>query len=136
MLESSDFLKAQGLQTVFVSVSPVLVNEVSRFYHRLKDAVVAHLQKKEAARAAEREEGFTELSAESVTTVADEHDKLMELAKFESELIEEELADQQQQTLPNAFDKLEFKNFPLFVTVKQLLYMLDASLNNSYFARD
>ena len=35
------------MKTVFISASPVLVNEVSRFYKNLKNALIAHLIKKE-----------------------------------------------------------------------------------------
>jgi hypothetical protein len=35
-----------------------------------------------------------------------------------------------------AFDELRPEHFPLFVTVKQLLYMYDASLSFSFFCRD
>jgi hypothetical protein len=38
--------------------------------------------------------------------------------------------------MPNAFEDLKPSHFPLFVTVKQLLYMFDASLAYSFFARD
>jgi hypothetical protein len=38
--------------------------------------------------------------------------------------------------MPNAFEDLKPRHFPLFATVKQLLYMLDASLSNSFFCRD
>lgn len=38
--------------------------------------------------------------------------------------------------IPAAYEDLKPKDFPLFVTVKQLLYMLDASLGYSFFARD
>ena len=38
--------------------------------------------------------------------------------------------------MPNAFEELKAKHFPLFVTVKQLLYMYDASLTWSFFSRD
>lgn len=37
------------MKTVFLSASPVLVNEVSRFYKRLKDGLIDHLEKKERA---------------------------------------------------------------------------------------
>ena len=32
-LEATDLMKPCGMKTVFISASPVLVNEVSRFYH-------------------------------------------------------------------------------------------------------
>jgi hypothetical protein len=37
---------------------------------------------------------------------------------------------------PNAFEDLKPKHFPLFATVKQLLYMYDASLTHPFFCRD
>jgi hypothetical protein len=58
------------------------------------------------------------------------------LAEIEAELIEEELASKSQFDMPNAFEELKPRHFPLFVTVKQLLYMYDASLSYSFFARD
>lgn len=60
----------------------------------------------------------------------------MQLAEIEAELIEEELAAKSEFDMPNAFEELKPKHFPLFVTVKQLLYMYDASLTYSYFQRD
>jgi hypothetical protein len=46
-LSSEDLMKPCNMKTVFISASPVLVNEVSRFYYRLKDALVNHLKEKE-----------------------------------------------------------------------------------------
>lgn len=46
------------------------------------------------------------------------------------------MAEKQQLEMPNAFEDLKPKHFPLFVTVKQLLYMMDASLQHSFFKRD
>jgi len=37
------------MKTVFLSASPVLVNEVSRFYTRLKDSLIKYLENKEKA---------------------------------------------------------------------------------------
>jgi hypothetical protein len=38
--------------------------------------------------------------------------------------------------IPNSFDDLESRHFPLFITVKRLIYMMDACLNYSFFSRD
>ena len=51
-------------------------------------------------------------------------------------MIEEELASKSHMEHPPAFEDLKPKHFPLFVTVKQLLYMYDASLTYSFFCRD
>jgi hypothetical protein len=61
---------------------------------------------------------------------------LLQLATLECELIEEELASKSDLLIPNAFEDLEPRHFPLFVTVKQLLYMYDASLTQTFFCRD
>jgi hypothetical protein len=49
------------MKTVFISASPVLVNEVSRFYRKLKDSLIEHLEKKEKA-AQENQESSTSVS--------------------------------------------------------------------------
>jgi hypothetical protein len=46
-LTSKDLMKPCNMKTVFISASPVLVNEVSRFYHKLKDSLISHLKIKE-----------------------------------------------------------------------------------------
>jgi len=38
--------------------------------------------------------------------------------------------------IPAAYEDLKPQHFPLFLTVKQLLFMLDASLYDSFFFRD
>jgi flagellar basal body-associated protein FliL len=35
------------MKTVFISASPVLVNEVNRFYTHLRDSIINHLKQKE-----------------------------------------------------------------------------------------
>ena len=37
--------------------------------------------------------------------------------------------------LPNSMDGLNTDHFPLFVTIKRLIYMLDASLDHPFFSR-
>jgi len=49
------------MKTVFISASPVLVNEVSRFYKKLKESLIEHLEKKEKA-AQESQESSTSVS--------------------------------------------------------------------------
>jgi hypothetical protein len=47
MLEAVDFETASNMKTVFISASPVLVNEVNRYYITLRDALIDYLMKKE-----------------------------------------------------------------------------------------
>ena len=48
-LTSDDLRQPCAMKTVFLSASPVLVNEVSRFYKRLKDSLIDYLESKEKA---------------------------------------------------------------------------------------
>ena len=50
-LTSSDFLKPTYMRTVFISASPVLVNEVNRYYATLRDSLISFLKSKEEATA-------------------------------------------------------------------------------------
>jgi len=49
-LTSEDLMQPCNMKTVFVSASPVLVNEVSRFYSKLKDGIIAYLVAKEKSK--------------------------------------------------------------------------------------
>jgi predicted RNA polymerase sigma factor len=49
-LESSDLAYDTGLRYVFVTASPVLTNEVRRFYNSLKEQLINHLKAKEINR--------------------------------------------------------------------------------------
>jgi hypothetical protein len=53
---------------------------------------------------------------------------------------EKNLADDLQiendMNLPNSFEELKPYQFPLFITVKRLVYMMDACLSFSFFSRD
>ena len=48
--------------------------------------------------------------------------------------MQEDAADEQR-TLPESFRQLKPHHFPLFLTVQRLVYMLDASLDRSFFSR-
>ena len=51
------------------------------------------------------------------------------------ELADDEELEKQLQ-LPNSFSDLNYDHFPLFVTVKRLIYMMDASLEFPFFSRN
>jgi len=68
--------------------------------------------------------------------MSEQQKELLQLAKLEAEEIEAEMAASQNMNLPNAFEDCQPHNFPMFATVKQLLYMLDASLYRPFFCRD
>lgn len=49
--------------------------------------------------------------------------------------LEDELEEESQRNLPQAIDGLTADHFPCFLTVKKLIYMLDASLSHPFFSR-
>jgi hypothetical protein len=47
VLESNDLKGHTGMKMVFITASPVLTNEVKRFYGSVKQKLINHLKKKE-----------------------------------------------------------------------------------------
>jgi hypothetical protein len=62
--------------------------------------------------------------------------EMLEFIKKEEKDLVEDLQIENQMNIPNSFDDLESRHFPLFITVKRLIYMMDACLNYSFFSRD
>jgi len=95
-LRSSDFLKPTYMKTVFISASPVLVNEVNRFYTQLRDSIISHLKKKEAEKPEDNE-----LKSESTSVMTDEQvleqqqEDLLKVLRIEADALEQEMASQQ-----------------------------------------
>jgi hypothetical protein len=56
--------------------------------------------------------------------------------KMEGMALEDDEQIEKQMKLPHSMDALNSDHFPLFVTVRRLIYMLDASLDNSFFSRN
>ena len=50
--------------------------------------------------------------------------------------LEDEMEEESQMNLPPALDQLSTEHFPCFLTVKKLIYMLDASLSYPFFSRN
>ena len=137
-LRSEDFELPANMRTVFISASPVLTNEVNRYYNLLKQSLIDYLKKKEQGEKeelVELDEDGNEIASED-TQVSEQQKELLKLAQIEVDEIEEELARSAQTDLPNAYEDLKPKHFPMFTSAKQLLYMFDASLTSSFFCRD
>lgn len=56
--------------------------------------------------------------------------------KLESDMLDDDVELEKQMQLPFSMDGLNSDHFPLFVTVRRLIYMLDASLEYSFFSRN
>lgn len=134
--------ESSKLKTVFISASPVLVNEVKRFYYDFKShfatALEQHQAKKDALKnqAEDDEIEIITTSSEPVQTQAEiEQDELRKYIENEIKGLEDEETIEKQRQLAMSMDDLSHDDFPLFLTVKRLLYMIDASTNYPFFAR-
>jgi hypothetical protein len=105
------------MKTVFISASPVLVNEVNKYYENLKEALIAYLKKKEAKKSADQME-TTKESEEIDEQIVAQQKELLKVIQIQTEDIEEELARNTDTDLPDAFEDLRPRHFPLFITIK------------------
>lgn len=109
-----DLDRSTLLHTVFVTASPVLTNEVKRFYGKLGEHIKDKLKKKEKI----------EESMEVLDLGLEEN-----LEVFESDS-EDDLQG------PASMEFLRDEDFPLFVTVRKVIFMVDAAMKRPFFARD
>lgn len=70
------------------------------------------------------------------TTEDLEKKEILEFLEVEERNLQDDLVMESEMNLPNSFDDLKSSQFPLFVTVKRLIYMMDACLSYSFFSRD
>jgi tetratricopeptide (TPR) repeat protein len=119
-----------GLHTIFVTASPVLTNEVRRYYLKLNDHIKRELERKN-----ERERQRKQKQMDQSYIVLEEEIKIEVPEKPEEDTAvdadEEELT-----TLPPSMNFVKEEDFPLFLTVRRLVFMIDGSLNKPFFARD
>jgi hypothetical protein len=86
-----------------------------------------------------KEQAEEEPEAAAKVDELDEHDREEMLAFIRNEeraLVDDIVVEDATTKLPNAFDDLKPHHFPLFLTVKRLIYMMDACLSYSFFSRD
>ena len=123
------------LKLMFVSASPVLINEIKRFYLDFKRHFTLELQRAQAKRLA---------GSEEVKGAPAQEDEALEEKELLEQFIENELAEIEQdeamqkgmEVLAQSMEELSSEDFPLFLTVKRLIFMLDASTDFPFFARD
>lgn len=119
-LGPEDIDKSSALHTVFVTASPVLTNEVRRYYDKLNFHLKSELKTKEDLRKA-KETDIEEIKLE----------KQESEIKYEIDGEDEDL----KQEGPSSMTYMTDEDFPLFVTVRRLIFMIDASLRKPFFAR-
>ncbi len=180
--EAQDLDNIYGLHCVFVTASPVLSNEVQRYYHRLTGQVKEELKNKQKrilekkrleaqkkqeeeakkkaeqenneenyetiaaskeAEAAQREEEAQEEAAEALK-MAEEGIKGIEIDQPELEAMDEDILDEEEadneivknMAKLNSLRHVKEESFPLFLTVKRLVLLIDGCLSRPFFARN
>ena len=113
-----DVGKTSVLHTAFVTASPVLTNEVKRFYSKLNQHVKEELTKKIKKQEA-NEFNLDDIQPDEVKN---------------SDLYSDSESDEENG--PVSMNLVKDEDFPLFLTVRRLIFMIDASLRRPFFARD
>jgi len=134
-----------GIHSVFVTASPVLTNEVSRYYQNLSKRIKKELKKKEkpveeAPKKEISESSYSEIVSEKAPeneqTAAPEEEEETETFNEEDYLMDDEEAEMMAKLNKNySLENIEDKEFPLFLTVKRLVLMIDGCLQQPFFAR-
>ena len=134
-----------GLHTVFITASPVLTNEVRRYYEKLNDKIKQELAKREEKRELtkkQKESGGAEIVnkselAEEKKEEANPMVRMEEIKEIEEglEMLDEGEAEKQM-TLAHTLNKVKDEQFPLFLTVRRLMLMIDGTLKKPFFARN
>ena len=109
------------LHTVFVTASPVLTNEVKTFYEKLNSHIKEKLKEKE------KKLQPKDLEEEDLETLA---------LEMEDDPVFEESESEEEVQGPSSMEFLRDEDFPLFVTVRKVIFMVDAAMKRPFFARD
>jgi len=145
----TDDLKSTGIHSIFVTASPVLTNEVSRYYQKLEEKVQAEIKRKNNLKnQPQKETNRTENVSEIILEASKEGEVVQETkpeqeGKEEEEEINEEeyLMDEEEAEALARLNKdinlidIDDKEFPLFLTVKRLILLIDGTLARPFFAR-
>ena len=135
-----------GFHSVFITASPVLTNEIRRYYIKFKEKIKEELNKKERKNKKVipklieliNEESKTSKGKESLENEQDQIlQKFSEIRETEEALeLKDEGELEQQFDMVSSLEKVDEKQFPLFLTFRRLLLMIDATLKRPFFTRD
>ena len=154
ILSDEDFNWMAGWRTIFCTASPVLTSEVKRFYSELiysireslKIRKESMLKRKAESEETKEEKANDEEDAEIINEFEDKYKDvpeeqkkidptISELEKMKNDIIEE-LEIEKKLTVYNNLRSIPKSEYPLFLTVKKLIYMLDGNWSYSFFSRD
>mmetsp|Transcript_32024 Transcript_32024/g.31728 ORF Transcript_32024/g.31728 Transcript_32024/m.31728 type:complete len:346 (-) Transcript_32024:5401-6438(-) len=120
-LGPEDLDRSSELHSVFVTASPVLTNEVKRFHEKLNFHLKEELKHKEEI--LKQKADFEEIKLEHQDSESKKEDNGYE-------------SDEGEVVGPSSMAYLKDEDFPLFVTVRRLIFMIDATLRKPFFSRD
>lgn len=151
---------------VFITASPLLARNISKMYHRVLNYLKSMLYEKEKKAASpvktptvvhqnkEAEDEFEvieendggeekkkerkENNSHMVTEAMEGFDlKVLEEAEKEIEQMLDDInINEDSNEVPNSFYKVGIDDFPLFLTLKEFLYLMDSLMATSFFARN
>ena len=162
-----------GLHSIFVTASPVLTNEVRRYYEKLNEKIKQELMLKDKKKKEEEiannpivmvekpsapdnkmeemkipgsKEEAKKIVPRSSSPVKEEDEKAnlgQSLKRMEEindldqdmELIDESELEKQL-SLPQSFVSIPDEQFPLFLTIRRFILMIDSVLHRPFFARN
>ena len=139
-----------GLHIVFVTASPVLTNEVKRFYWRLNDHIKTELIARNERRKQREEEQKKELAAQYDAMDEADDEPVLHLdrqvsaeeeikIRTEEEILAEDAAEEEEVLQDSdkrySMTYLTDDDFPLFLTIRRLVFMVDATQKSPFFAR-
>lgn len=134
-----------GLHTIFVTASPVLTNEVRRYYEKLNEKIKQELIKRdkkreEAKKGKEQESVIEVISTSEVEEKKEDVKPLMRMEEIKEieegmELMDEGELDKQL-SLAHTLNSVPDESFPLFLTIRRLLLMIDGTLKKPFFSRN
>lgn len=160
---SDDLDKTVGLHCVFVTASPVLTTEVHRFYDRLTKHIKEELKRKQLKEKQKKEQeakiqkdmqekpanenkewGIIEqpqiLEEVSVAKEMERQIKDLELKESEPTNEEKEILDdeelQKKMLKYTSLNEMKEDDFPGFLTLRNLLIMIDGALWKPFFSRN
>ena len=152
-----------GIHTIFCTASPVLTNEVRRYYQRLNEKIKLELDKKAERRRLKQEailkketekegnvliekeelkveEEVKEIKEICTKVVREEGEEFIEIGENQGDietdlaiLDEEEI--EKQIHLPHSMSEVQDNHFPLFLTIRRLILMIDGTIRRPFFAR-
>ena len=138
-----------GLHILFATASPVLTNEVKRFYWRLNDHIKTELMARNERRKQREEERKQELTTQYEAMDSDDEPVLhleREISaeeeikiRTEEEIMAEDAAEEEETGQEGdkrySMAYLTDDDFPLFLTIRRLVFMIDATQKSPFFAR-